>query len=214
MGKLHPGLTTIGITGTIGSGKSAVGKIITELGIPVIDSDLIVHNLLATDSEVQNLIVDRFGKEVVSQSSDSSTRTIDRKALGRIVFADRQKRAVLEEILHPRVRIISRQKIEQLAKNPSVNLVACLVPLLFEAHLQDEYDETWAVITDPSVLKARLRERDHFSEAELERRFDSQWSQEKKSTLADKVIDNSGDLKQTRKQILDLVNRLVGAQAG
>ncbi|PWT94172.1 MAG: dephospho-CoA kinase [Candidatus Melainabacteria bacterium] len=213
MGKLYHGLTTIGITGTIGAGKSTVGKILEDLGIPVIDSDQIVHNLLAEDAEVQNLIVDRFGNSVVLQNSTSPTRAIDRKALGQVVFKNTQKRALLEEILHPRVRSISRQKIEQLANDPSVKLVACLVPLLFEANLGDEYDETWTVITEPTVLKDRLKRRDHLSPSEVEGRLASQWSQEKKASLADKVIDNSADLSQTRKQVVDLIDRLIPRQA-
>ena len=211
MGKLYPGLTTIGITGTIGSGKSTVGKILQDLGIPVIDSDQIVHNLLATDTDVQNQIVERFGNSVVLQNSASKTKAIDRRALGQVVLEDAQKRAALEAILHPRVRAISRNEIEQLAKDSSVKLVACLVPLLFEANLGDEYDQTWTVITEPAVLKDRLKQRDNFSPAELEGRLASQWSQDKKASLADERIDNSGDIGQTKEQVLVLVDRLLQA---
>jgi dephospho-CoA kinase len=211
MGKLYPGITTIGITGTIGAGKSTVGKFLEDLGIPVIDSDQIVHNLLATDAEVQNLIVERFGNSVVLQNSASNTKSIDRKALGQVIFEDAQKRAALEAILHPRVRTISRQKLDQLAQDSSVKLLAYLVPRLFEANLGDEYDHTWTVITEPAVLKDRLKQRDKFSPAELEGRLATQWSQEKKASLADERIDNSGDLSQTKKQVLDLVDRLLQA---
>lgn len=209
MGNLYPGLTTIGITGTIGSGKSAVGKIVESLGIPVLDSDQIVHELLANDPEVQKLIIEKFGNSVILQNSSSTARAVDRKALGQIVFKDAEKRAVLEGILHPRVRTASRQKIEQLAQDTSIRLVACLVPLLFEANLGNEYDETWAVITEPAVLKERLMRRDNFSPAELEGRLATQLPQEKKASLADKVIDNSGSLDQTRKQVVELIDRLI-----
>ena len=209
MGRLHPGLTTIGITGTIGSGKSTVGKILKELGIPVIDSDQIVHELLAESGEVQQLVINRFGPRVVTTSSGSPITAIDRKALGRIVFQDSQARTDLERILHPRVREISYKRIERYANDPSVKLVGCLVPLLFEAGLGGEYDQTWTVVTDEPVLKDRLNKREHFSKAELEQRLALQWPQDKKASLADKVIDNSGNVEATRKQVLDLVNHLL-----
>jgi dephospho-CoA kinase len=209
---LYSGLTTIGITGTIGSGKSTVGTILKELSIPVIDSDEIVHNLLATSAEVQDLVVERFGPGVIISKPGSSAHQIDRKALGRIIFKDPAGRADLEKILHPRVRDAFRRQLEQFGKDPSIKLVGCLVPLLFEAGLRSEYDQTWAVVTDDTVLKDRLKKREGFSLLELEQRLAAQWPQEKKSALADKVINNSGDLEETRKQVLDLVNQLLTVQ--
>ena len=87
--------------------------------------------------------------------------------------------------------------------------MGCLVPLLFEAGLGGEYDQTWTVVTDEPVLKDRLNKREHFSKAELEQRLALQWPQDKKASLADKVIDNSGNVEATRKQVLDLVNHLL-----
>jgi dephospho-CoA kinase len=209
MGRFYPGLITIGITGTIGSGKSSVGKILQDLGVPVIDSDEIVHSLLATDQCTQHLVVQRFGTEVLLNETTGKSQ-IDRKALGRIVFNDPASKADLEKIIHPRVRELSRSMLDHYAEDASVTLVASLIPLLFEAKLGGEYDQIWAVTTDDAILRERLRMRDHFSEAELEKRLASQWPQERKAALADKVIDNSGDLLATRKQVSVFINQLTG----
>lgn len=201
-------LTTVGITGTIGSGKSTVGKILQDLKIPVLDSDEIVHNLLSSDTETQNLVVDRFGPAVLLSGKTSNTKQIDRKALGRIVFQDPQSRRDLEYIIHPRVRATYKRKLQEYAGDPAIKIVAALVPLLFEANLAADYDQTWAVTTNDEVLRQRLRARDNFTDGELESRLASQWTQEKKASLADKVIDNSRDVESTRAQVLNLVDQL------
>jgi dephospho-CoA kinase len=206
-----PSVTVIGITGTMGAGKSAVGKILQELGVPVIDSDEIVHTLLASDRDTQNLIIQRFGSGVVSASEKSTTQQIDRKALGAIVFADKGARKDLENILHPRVRSVSRQLVKDYAEQGKSPVVAALVPLLFEANLQGEYNQIWTVITSDTVLRERLRKREGLSDEQIEQRLACQLSQKEKSSRADKVIDNSGDLLATRKQVVHLVNDLIGS---
>src|SRR5262249_54364555 len=144
---------TIGITGTIGSGKSTVGQILKDMDIPVIDTDEIVHSLLASDEETRALVVSRFGEGILDKTSPSGG--INRKALGEIVFRDDQSKKALENILHPRVRQTCRRKIDEWSKNPSTKVIATLVPLLFEANLGSEYDQNWAVITSEETLKER-----------------------------------------------------------
>jgi dephospho-CoA kinase len=209
VGKHGDGVITLGITGTIGSGKSTVGKILAELGIPIIDTDEIVHSLLSSDKNTQRLVIERFGSSVVANEG-LAAQSINRKALGQIVFKDDLARNALEKILHPRVRQICRAKIEEYAKHPSRKLVAFLVPLLFEAGLASEYYQTWAIVTRDDVLRDRLLRRDGFSQAEVERRLAAQWTQEKKASLADKVVDNSGSEAETRKQVVELIHELIG----
>jgi dephospho-CoA kinase len=189
----------IGITGTIGSGKSAVGSILSDLGVPVIDSDKIVHMLLNSNCEVQGLVTDRFGKSLLIESP-AGEKQIDRKALAAIVFNDAAARRDLEQILHPRVRQESRKMVADFAAR-GATAVGALVPLLFEAGLKSEYDEVWAVVTDEAKLKERLRLRDGLSDAEVERRLQAQLSQKAKADQADRTIDNSGDLAFTRQQV-------------
>src|ERR1700677_137505 len=106
-----PQITTIGVTGTIGSGKSTVGQILTELGVAVIDSDKIVHALLESDEQVKAEVIKRFGAPVRTDTISSGATKIDRKALGKIVFNDPEARKDLEKILHPRVREECRRLI-------------------------------------------------------------------------------------------------------
>lgn len=204
----YPNLTTIGITGTIGSGKSTVGKILEELGIAVIDSDEIVHALLESDEQVKEKIFKRFGATVFSDTADSGKRTIDRKALGKIVFNEAEAKKDLERILHPLVRDACRKQVDVLAKHGKVKIVANLVPLLFEAGLGKEYDSTWAVTTDEKILRERLAKRDNFSQDEITKRLALQLSQPIKAAMADKEIDNSKDVDSTRKQVIDLLKAL------
>jgi dephospho-CoA kinase len=199
----------LGITGTIGAGKSTVGEILKGFGIPVIDSDQIVHHLLSDDDETKKLVLARFGKDIVLNDDPKGHVKIDRKALGTIVFADATARKDLEVILHPRVRTKCRRLIEELVSQSNPKVVATLVPLLFEAGLQNEYDQIWTVITAEQILKERLSGRDNFSVQEVERRLSLQISQSEKVQQADRVIDNSGDLSNTVKQVKQFLDELV-----
>src|SRR5271163_2041554 len=97
----------IGITGTIGSGKSEVGKILSNQGIPILDVDKVVHILLDSDRDVQNKIKEHFGAEYL-KDADGKT-TIDREKLGKLVFADKVARKELEKIVHPAVLVYSER---------------------------------------------------------------------------------------------------------
>ncbi len=205
----YPHLRTIGITGTIGSGKSTVGKILEELGVAVIDSDKIVHALLASDEQIKAAVIKRFGPSVWTRTASSGTKTIDRKALGKIVFNDAEAKKDLERILHPRVREKCREQIDNLAKDDNIRLVANLVPLLFETGLGKEFDCTWAVVTDEQILRERIAKRDNFSQDEITNRLALQLSQPLKGALADKIIDNSKDINHTRKQVVNLLKPLL-----
>lgn len=197
---------TLGITGTIGSGKSAVGAILSDLGVPVIDTDKIVHNLLNTNTEVQNLVTDRFGKSLLIEVQ-SGAKQIDRKALGALVFNDEQARRDLERILHPRVRQECRRLTKEYA-TAGATIIGQLVPLLFEANLKQEYDEVWAVIADEKTLRERLKLRDGLNDAEIARRLSAQLNQTEKANRSDKVINNSQDLVQTRQQVETCLHEL------
>jgi dephospho-CoA kinase len=193
-------LIRIGITGTIGSGKSTVGKILEELGVPVIDTDKLVHQILDSDRKVQGLISARFGKDVLIENGDGSAK-VDRKALGAKVFKDWQAKKDLEAIVHPNVRQECRRLIEEFSRDEKLKVVATLVPLLFEAQAEKDYDEVWTVIADQKSIYSRLKVRDHLSDEEIAQRLKAQFSQDQKSELAQRVIDNSKDLAHTRKQV-------------
>jgi dephospho-CoA kinase len=189
----------IAVTGTIGAGKSHVGKILEELDVPVIDTDKLVHHLLANDTPTRRAVVERFGTEV--QAADGG---IDRRKLGPIVFKDPAARKDLESIVHPAVILECRRRIQELSTKP---LVGLLVPLLFETGLGKEYDESWTVIINEGILRERLKKRDNLTDQQIDQRLSAQWSQERKAQLANHIVDNSGSPEETRRQVQLLVNK-------
>src|SRR5438093_1086715 len=190
----------VGITGTIGSGKSTVGKLLEEEGVPVIDTDHIVHELLSDPNPVRDAVVARFGTEIQRPSGE-----IDRTKLGSVVFQDAAARHDLEEIVHPAVR---QETARRAASYPDAPIVACLVPLLFETGFTSRFDEIWTVTTDESTLKQRLAMRDKLDPKQIELRLAAQMPQEEKAARAHRVIDNSGSIDDTRTQIQQALRAL------
>ncbi len=190
----------IGITGTIGSGKSTVGRILAEQDVPVIDSDRVVHNLFESNDELKAAIKNEFGASVIDLEGN-----IDRQRLGAIVFADPTRRKQLEAIVHP-ATIEEIQK--QILSLPNNQFVAVLVPLLFEAGLEKQYDLIWSVYTEEQTLKGRLKSRDGLTDEEIEKRLAAQMKQNEKSKRATHTIDNSGTTDETEKQVLQLLGQL------
>lgn len=184
----------IGITGTIGAGKSTVGEILIELGVPVIDTDTITHEVQNSE-KVKRAVVERFGKAVLT---DDGSGKIDRKKLGALVFKDSGAKRDLEAIIHPLVILESRRCVAAHSGEP---LVAILAPLLFEAKVQGEYDEIWAVIASEEVLRKRLSKRDDLTNDAITQRLAAQFSQQEKARLSSVVIDNSGDREETKRQV-------------
>jgi dephospho-CoA kinase len=190
----------LGITGTIGSGKSLVGEILQEENIPVLDSDKVVHLLLDGDQEVRQAIEKRFGQSVVGIRPGFAP-AVNRAALGELVFNDELARKDLERIVHPAtISYCENWTITQ--QSP---LVTLLVPLLFEADQKPRYNEIWTVICEEALLRSRLKSRNRFSDADIDKRLAAQLSQKVKAERADRIIDNSGTIENTRQQVLQFL---------
>ncbi len=217
------GPIVLGITGTIASGKSTVGRLLAEKNIPVIDTDQLTHDVLAHDVSVKKAIVEQFGPGVLEAPATKTTNTaasseaanaeispldrpIDRKNLAKIVFQNADSRRKLEQIVHPSVVLSCRRRIKELHQE---KIVAVLVPLLFEANMADEYDEIWTVFTSEEVLKQRLGERDKLDAIEIQRRLEAQLPQSEKCNRADQVIDNSHSEAETARQVNLLLEKLL-----
>lgn len=190
----------VGITGTIASGKSLVGKLLEEVSIPVFDTDHIAHYVQAHDQEVQEALRKRFGGDVFKSSGE-----LDRKKLGRIVFDDAAALKDLNAIVHPATIRECRKRI---AAKSGAPLVAVLVPLLFEAGLEKEYDEIWTVTASDEVVRERLKARDGISDEDADKRIKAQFPQKTKVERSHYVIDNSGTVDDTRRQLVDLLKKL------
>lgn len=193
----------IGLTGGIATGKSSVGRHISELGIAVLDADLYSYEALVPGSDGARAVLNRYGALVENptdstQDTTTSQSSINRKALGSIVFNNPDEREWLESLIHPQVR----QRFEEaLAEHADSETVVLMIPLLFEAGFTDLCAEIWVVHCLPEQQLERLQKRDQLDEAAAMERIAAQWPLEQKQQLADQLIDNSSDTEQWKKQI-------------
>ena len=186
----------IGLTGVFGSGKSAVRRFFRQRGAVAISADSLVHALLRQEN-VKQKITAKFGPGVLKKGE------IDRTALAKIVFRNDAKRKTLEQILHPLVKAQIRKKVRALL--PLGKLVVVEVPLLFESGFTDFFDYIVCVSAPLKIIHKRMRKKG-FSEAEIEQRWAIQWRLSEKEKKSDLVIDNSGSLFNTKKQV-DIILR-------
>ncbi|MBA3021545.1 dephospho-CoA kinase [Propionicimonas sp.] len=183
----------IGLTGGIAAGKSAVAAQLAELGAVIIDSDVLAREVVAPGTPGLSAIVARFGTEVLA--ADGS---LDRPALGRVVFADRRARSDLEAIVHPAVRARAAELAEAA---PTGSVIVQVVPLLVEVGMADSFDLVVVVDVEPAVQLARLRSRDQLSDADAVARVSAQTSREQRLARADVVITNNGTPRQLRSAV-------------
>ena len=176
----------IGLTGGIASGKSSVGRFLEQQGIAVLDADLYAHEALAPGTPATRAVLERYGAKIQSALS----KGLDRAALGSIVFSDPQERTWLEAQLHPLVR----QRFDQeLQTHVGERVVALMIPLLFEAGLESLCSEVWVVHCSPTQQKQRLMTRNRLSPEEAKQRIRAQWPMDRKTELADHVVNNGGE---------------------
>ncbi|MEX1019760.1 MAG: dephospho-CoA kinase [Litorilinea sp.] len=176
----------IGLTGNIATGKSTVLDYAAAKGAYVIDADKVAHRAMAPDGPAYRAIVDVFGREILHEDD-----TINRRALGKIVFADAEKLGQLEQIVHPVVFEMTRREIDG-ASTSVVMLEA--VKLLEAGLLVTLCDEVWVVASTPENQIQRLRDNRGMDEADARTRMRMQSPQAAKINQADRVIYNDGSL--------------------
>jgi dephospho-CoA kinase len=191
----------IGITGTIGSGKSAVVNMLGDLlPAPVFSSDEICRQLLEKGEAGYEKMRDIWGDRYLNDS-----REVDRPLLRKAVFADQRVRKELENILHPLVRI---KLLEAKREGASNTMLLAEVPLLFECGWQADFDYIVCVIADPDIALQRVVDRDSVDPAEAEEIFRIQLHGEFKAERSNWVIDNNGSFEETRIQVKKLAAKL------
>jgi dephospho-CoA kinase len=189
-------MLNLGLTGGIGSGKSAVARMFAGLGAATLDSDALVRSLLGPDQAGTAAVVAAFGGGVLDKDG-----SVDRKRLAAIVFDDEAARTRLEGILHPMVRAARRDWIEERRAQMSPGAVTLSeAALIFEAGTWSEFDGVILVTAPVEVRRARLLAAG-WKAAEVERRMAAQWTDERKASLSDWIVDNSGDEGSTRAQV-------------
>lgn len=176
---------TIGLTGSIASGKSTVANMFKALSIPVVDADKIAREVVLPGEDAYVEVVKAFGNEILL-----ADKQIDRKKLGSIIFADEAKRQTLNNIIHPAIRKRMVFLREQHFQNGN-ECVVLDIPLLFESKLTHFVDKILVVYVTEEVQLKRLMDRDQIKKKEAEQRINAQISIEEKVKLADRFIDNS-----------------------
>ena len=187
-------MLVVGLTGGIGSGKSVVAQMFAELGVPVVDTDRIAHELTAPGQPALQDIAKLLGDDVVG-----SDGALDRGLVRQRVFADSGLRRRLEAILHPRIR---ERAVELLARNPTAPYQILVVPLLFET---DGYrgivDCSLVVDCDERLQILRAMARSHINEADVRDIMAAQMPRAQRLALADDVIHNDGTLQELADQV-------------
>ena len=199
-------MLTIGLTGGIGTGKSAVADLLQELGASIIDADQLGHEAYTPNSEAWRQVVAAFGQEILTADGE-----IDRRKLGSIVFADPNELARLNAIMHPLMAgMVEQRKAELKAGGQSVAVVEAAV--LFEAGWDSLVDEVWTTYAPVDTVVERLHARNGLSEEEARKRINSQMSVEERNRRSHVVVDNSSDLAALEHGVRDLWQTRVKGQ--
>ena len=192
----------MGLTGGIASGKSAIAAMLREMGFPVLEADVVAHKLMEPGEPAHDEVLREFGAEL----ADAAGR-IDRARLAAIVFADRQKLAKLNSIIHPRVEEIVFRQFEEWRKNGVRDAGFVEAALLVEAGIAVKLDGLVVAFCAPEQQLERLLARG-MSEVEAKRRLAAQLPVEEKLRFATETINCSGTLEETRAQVRALAAKL------
>lgn len=185
----------IGLTGGIGSGKSTACEIFSELGVPVIDADVIAHELVKPGMPAFNEIKIIFGTEIIS-----SDGTLDRKIIRDKIFANEIDRKKLENILHPAVY----EEISIQVKNINSKYCIISIPLLLETNASKTVDRILVIDVPRELQLERASNRDRTNKSDIDAIIDSQISRKDRLSAANDIVDNKGNINDLRKKICDL----------
>lgn len=189
----------IGLTGSIGTGKSTVSKMFSQLDIPVIDADQIARDVVKPGKPAHEQIAKAFGDEVFH-----SDQSLNRPVLGEIVFNDKGKREMLNNIIHPEIRkeMLEQRDAYVQQKEPCVVMD---IPLLFESKLTHFVNKILVVAVDESVQLERITTRDQLSSEDARQRMNAQIPIDKKTNMAHAVIDNNGTIEESFNQLRNIL---------
>jgi dephospho-CoA kinase len=188
----------VGLTGGIGSGKTTVSDRFAHCNVPIIDTDLLARELVEPGQPALAEITTAFGSDCLDEAG-----RLDRTRLRERVFADAEGRKRLEAILHPRIRILARQRIANLT-SPYCLLV---IPLLAETGMTDLIDRVLVVDAPEAEQLRRVMVRDRSGEEQARRILTAQASREQRLALANEVVENSGDFADLDRQVAALHQR-------
>lgn len=186
----------LGLTGGIACGKSTVAAMLVQRGAKLIDADAVAREVVLPGEPALGEIAAAFGRQVLNEDG-----TLDRQKLGTVVFGNREQLDRLESILHPAIRSRMWDKINVYEAEDPGQLIVADIPLLYETGQAGLYDKVMVVYVPRAVQLERLMARNSLTAEEAGKRIDLQMDIEEKKRLADIVIDNSGSIQNTERQI-------------
>ena len=191
----------IGLTGGIGSGKSVVGNFFTELGIDVIDADLISRNILDTNKKARKLFVKSFGNEFIDKKGN-----VNREQLRTTIFDDKEKKMSLESIIHPLVR---KEIINFTEQSKSIYKIV-MVPLIYETQSSNFYEKIIVIDCDEQEQIERASKRDGKSKENILSIIKTQASRNERNSIADFIILNDSSIEDLRLKVIQVHQKLLG----
>ena len=190
---------TIGLTGGIGTGKSEVLSILRDLGASTVQADLLAHEIYSPGKPAWQDIIHTFGSQILT-----AEQQINRKKLGEIVFADKNKLSKLNQIVHPRIFEHLKELIEK-QEMAGVRLLVIEAAILIEAEWTEMVDSVWVVKASKSIIIDRLKGKTTLSEKQITQRINAQISDAKRQEKANEIITNNGDKSELRDQVRKLI---------
>jgi dephospho-CoA kinase len=198
----------VGLTGGLASGKTFVAGQLAELGCHVIQADRLGHEVLRRGGEAYDGVIREFGRAILAPDGE-----IDRKALGKLVFADPARLEVLNSLVHPAVFRRQQEFFDQVERQDSRAIAVVEAAIMIESGSYKRYDRLIVAFCPPEMQLRRFMERDRASEEEAKRRLERQLPLEEKRKFADYLIDTSGAKEETARQVRE-VYRQLRAEAG
>ena len=185
----------IGLTGGIGSGKSAAAALFKDIGVDLVDADDLARDSLNINSEGYRLFIEEFGDEYLDENNN-----INRELIRKLIFNDSDAKSKLENIIHP----IVRTGIETFIKNKKSDYCIIVVPLIFETNSSKIYDRVLVIDCDVDVQISRTSKRDNQTKSDIENIVNKQATREQRLSIADDVIANNGSLDLLRNEVLKM----------
>ncbi len=190
----------IGLTGGIGSGKTAVSEQFHRLGINIIDTDIISRELVNHNPAVLKKIVEIFSDKVLDAKG-----AVDRKKLAQIVFSNKKQKQQLENILHPAIRNEVNQQTQSFSLlNTPPEYIIIVIPLLLETGFTDLVDRILVVMAEENIRVERIKQRDNRTMGEIHAIISSQVNDDKRFRAADDIIENNNNIKDLESQVRQL----------
>jgi dephospho-CoA kinase len=193
----------VGLTGSIGVGKSFVTSVLAELGCHVMDADQTAREVVAPGTPGLRAVVEAFGSEILQPDG-----TLDRARLGAIVFADERKRLLLNSILHPFIIAAQDERMRRWEAEDEGGIGVVDAALMIESGGYKRFDKLIVVHCRPEIQVERLMARNNISREEAERRIQAQMPQQEKMRYADFLLDTSEGFEDTRRRVRDLHRQL------